>query len=84
MGLDSLSVEASNLSQTPSIGEHMKNKSFDNAISARDYYNEVTHNYVAFFIYNYEEEEYEVINQDLYDHYTEEYDLHMRVIDFAC
>jgi len=52
----------------------MKNKSFDNAISARDYYNEVTHNYVAFFIYNYEEEEYEVINQELYDHYTEEFD----------
>lgn len=62
----------------------MKNKSFNTLFFAECYYRQVTHNYVAFLIYNNEEEEYEVINQDLYDHYTEEYDLDMRVIDFAC
>lgn len=62
----------------------MKNKIFNNLWFAQCYYTQVSQNYVAFLIYNNEDEMYEVINQDLYDHYTNEFDLDMRVIDFSC
>jgi len=62
----------------------MQNKSFKLKFHARSYFYEVCRNYVAFFIYNKEDDVYEVINQDLYDHYTNEFDLDMDVIDFFC
>ena len=62
----------------------MRNKSFETLYLARQYYREVSHNYVAFLIHNREEECYEVICQDLYDHYAFEFDLDMELIDFAC
>lgn len=62
----------------------MKNKSFETLYLARHYYRQVSHNYVAFLIHNKEDECYEVIDQDLYDHYAFEFDLDMELIDFAC
>ena len=61
----------------------MKNKSFNTLWFAKCYYNQVSQNYVAFLIYNNEEEVYEVINQDLYDHYDAECELDMRLINFT-
>lgn len=62
----------------------MKNKSFKTLYFARAYYNQVTHNYVAFLIHNRESDMYEVTNQDLYDHYDAEFDLDMELLDFYC
>ena len=45
---------------------------------------DVSHNYVAFFIHNKEEECYEVIDQDMFDHYQNEFNLDMELIDFTC
>ena len=59
----------------------MNNKSFDNYYLALDYFKRMTDIYVAFFIYNKEEEHYEVINQDLMDHYDQEFDLDYELID---
>lgn len=53
----------------------MKNKAFDNYYLALDYYNRMIDTYVAFFIYNKEKEHYEVIDQELFDHYDAEFDL---------
>ena len=61
----------------------MKNKTFLFYKNAALYFDIVSQNYVAFFIHNKEEECYEVINQDLYDHYQNEFDLHMELIDFT-
>lgn len=62
----------------------MRNKSFETLYLARHYYRQVSHNYVAFLIHNRESDMYEVICQDLYDHYAFEFDLDMELIDFAC
>ena len=62
----------------------MKNKSFKLKFHARSYFYEVSQNYVAFFIYNKEDDVYEVINQDRYDHYDAQFDLDMVLIDFTC
>jgi len=62
----------------------MKNKSFNTLESAYKYYDVVSQNYVAFLILNREEDKYEVINQDLYDHYAFEFDLDMVIMDFVC
>ena len=62
----------------------MKNKSFLFYKNASLYFNTVSQNYVAFFIHNKEEECYEVIDQDTYDHYAFEFDLDMELIDFTC
>ena len=62
----------------------MKNKTFNTIDAAYKYYDVVSQNYVAFLILNREDECYEVINQDLYDHYTFEFDLDMVIMDFVC
>ena len=62
----------------------MKNKSFNTLYFAQAYYNQVTQTYVAYLIHNRESDMYEVINQDLYEHYDAEFDLDMEVIDFFC
>lgn len=62
----------------------MQNKSFTYLSSAKFYFNKVSQNYVAYLIYNKENDMYEVINQDRYDHYDGEFDLDMDVIDFFC
>jgi len=62
----------------------MKNKSFKTLYFAQAYYNQVNYNYVAYLIHNRESGMYEVINQDLWEHYTEEFDLDMELIDFTC
>ena len=62
----------------------MKNKAYNDYYLALDYYRRMIDTYVAFFIYNKEEECYEVINQDLYDHYTGEFDLDMELLEFYC
>ena len=62
----------------------MKNKSFKTLYLAQAYYNQVSHNYVAFLIHNREDDTYEVVNQDLYDHYDAEFDIDMELIDFTC
>ena len=59
----------------------MKNKAFENYYLALDYFNRITDTYVAFFIYNKEEEHYEVIDQDLFDHYDQEFNLDYELID---
>ena len=61
----------------------MKNKTFTYFANAKFYFSKVSQNYVAFFIYNKEEEVYEVIDQDLYDEYDGDFDLDMRLIDFS-
>ena len=62
----------------------MINKSFKLKFHASSYFYEVSQNYVAFFIYNKEDDVYEVINQDRYDHYVNEFDLDMEVLEFYC
>ena len=62
----------------------MKNKTFTHYENAMYYFTKVSQNYVAFFIYNKEDEVYEVIDQDLYDDYSGDFDLDMRLIDFFC
>lgn len=63
---------------------NMKNKTFLFYKNAALYFNTVSQNYVAYFIYNREDETYEVINQDRYDHYTNEFDLDMELLEFYC
>ena len=62
----------------------MQNKSFRTLYFAQAYFNKVSQTYVAYLIHNRENDVYEVINQDLYDHYDAEFDLDMEVIDFFC
>jgi hypothetical protein len=62
----------------------MKNKTFSFYKNAALYFNTVSYNYVAFFIHNKEDECYEVIDQDMFDHYQNEFDLDMELIDFTC
>ena len=62
----------------------MRNKAYDDYYNALDYFKRITDHYVAFFIYNKERECYEVIDQDLYDHYVNEFNLDMEVLDFFC
>ena len=62
----------------------MKNKSFKTLSSAQSYFNRMQDTHVCFLIHNREEGTYEVIDQDLYDHYVQEFDLDMDVIDFIC
>ena len=62
----------------------MINKSFKLKFHARLYFFEVSQNYVAYFIYNREDDTYEVINQDRYDHYTNDFDLDMELLEFYC
>ena len=59
----------------------MKNKTFSHYKNASLYFSIVSQNYVAFFIHNMEENCYEVIDQDRYDHYAFEFDLAMELID---
>lgn len=59
----------------------MKNKSFNTLPSARRYFNLVQSKYVCFLIENKEEGVYEVIDQDLYDHYIYQFNLDMNLID---
>lgn len=58
----------------------MKNKIFPTRKSALVYFNQVAENHEAFLIYNREEGVYEVITQELYDHYLEEFDLDMELL----
>ena len=62
----------------------MKNKTFSSHKEASLYFNTVSQNHDAFLIYNYEDSCYEVINQDLFDHYQNEFGLHMELIDCNC
>jgi len=62
----------------------MKNKNFTSLNKAFTYFDMVKLNFVAFLIHNREDDTYEVINQDLYDHYTEEFDLDMELIELSC
>ena len=62
----------------------MKNKNFTSLNKAFTYFDMIKLNFVAFLIHNREEDVYEVINQDLYDHYTEEFDLDMELIELSC
>ena len=62
----------------------MKNKSFKTLYFAQAYYNQVAQTYVAFLIYNKEDECYEVIDQDRYDHYVNDFNLDMEVLEFYC
>ena len=62
----------------------MQNKTFTYYSNAKFYFNKVSQNYVAYLIYNKENDMYEVISQDRYDHYDGEFDLDMDVIDFFC
>jgi len=62
----------------------MKNKNFTSLNKAFTYFDMIKLNFVAFLIHNREEDIYEVINQDLYDHYTEEFDLDMELIELSC
>ena len=62
----------------------MQNKSFRTLYFAQAYFKAVTQTYVAYLIHNRESDMYEVINQDLYDHYDAEFDLDMELIDFSC
>ena len=58
-------------------------KSFIHYANAKFYFDEVSQNRIAYFIYNKEDEVYEVVGQDLYDDYDGDFDLDMRVIDFS-
>ncbi len=62
----------------------MKNKNFTSLNKAFTYFDMVKLNFVAFLIHNREDDVYEVINQDLYDHYLEEFDLDMELIELSC
>ena len=59
----------------------MKNKTFLHYKNASLYFFTVSQNHVAFFIHNIEENCYEVIDQDMFDHYQYEFDLAMELID---
>ena len=59
----------------------MINKTFLSQSKARQYFNRISETYVCFFIYNKEDSVYEVVNQDLIDHYDEEFDLDYELID---
>ena len=61
----------------------MQNKTFTYYSNAKFYFNKVSQNYVAYFIYNLEDEVYEVIDQDRYDDYDGDFDLDMRLIEFS-
>ncbi len=62
----------------------MKNKNFTSLNKAFTYFDMVKLNFVAFLIHNREEYRYEVINQDLYDHYVDEFNLDMELIELSC
>ena len=62
----------------------MKNKNFTSLNKAFTYFDMVKLNFVAFLIHNREDDVYEVINQDLYDHYLDEFDLDMELIELSC
>ena len=62
----------------------MKNKNFTSLNKAFIYFDMVKLNFVAFLIHNREDDVYEVINQDLYDHYLDEFDLDMELIELSC
>lgn len=59
----------------------MRNKAYKDYYLALDYYRRMVDTYIAFFIYNKEEEVYEVIDEDLYDHYTNEFGLDMEILE---
>ena len=59
----------------------MINKTFLSQAKARQYFNRISETYVCFFIHNREDNVYEVVNQDLIDHYDEEFDLDYELID---
>ena len=59
----------------------MKNKTFLSQAKARQYFNRISETYVCFFIHNREDDVYEVVNQDLFDHYDQEFDLDYELID---
>lgn len=59
----------------------MNNKSFKTLAAAYRYFHFVNQTYVCFLIQNKEDDTYEVIDQELYDHYQNEFDLDMSLID---
>lgn len=59
----------------------MKNKTFLHYKNASLYFSIVSQNHIAFFIHNMEENCYEVIDQDMYDHYRNEFNLAMELLD---
>ena len=54
---------------------------FETLTAARRYFNAINQTYVCFFIYNREDGLYEVICQDTFDHYDQEFNLDYELID---
>ena len=59
----------------------MNNKTFNTLAYARRYFNRINQTYVCFLIHNREDDLYEVINQDTFDHYDQEFNLDYELID---
>ena len=59
----------------------MINKTFNTLAYARRYFNRINQTYVCFLIHNREDDLYEVINQDTFDHYDQEFNLDYELID---
>ena len=59
----------------------MNNKTFNTLAYARQYFNRISESYVCFLIHNREDDVYEVVNQNLIDHYDEEFNLDYELID---
>ena len=59
----------------------MNNKSFKTLAAAYRYFHFVNQTYVCFLIQNKEDDTFEVIDQELYDHYDAEFNLDYELND---
>ena len=61
----------------------MKNKSFNTYAAAFRAYTIIARTYVCYLIHNREEDIYEVIDEDTYDHYEGEFNLDFDLLHMA-
>jgi hypothetical protein len=70
----------SNAKHQPSNGEHMKNKTFQSRAKAYEYFWNCATDYICFLIRDYENDRYQVIDEDTLDYLQNDFNLHMDVI----
>ena len=61
----------------------MRNKTFSGLRQAYKHFFSLPEDTIAYLLHNREENTYEVVNQELYDHYQNEFCLDMELLDYV-